>query len=655
MNSQLTEKIKALHGPIGVIGASGFLGSNVFRALFEFREDVVGTVFSGDSWRLEGIPSQSLIHLNLTDPISVHAFTARFEPRTIFDCSSYGAYSFENDWERIHYTNFFSLVRIMEMFRKRDLVAYIHAGSSSEYGSNARGPSEDSPLLPNSHYAVSKAAASMALTYFGKTMGLPVANLRLYSLYGPYEDSSRLIPTLCKKSLQAEMPLFAGRKVSRDFLHVKDAVAAFVDAALAMGPSLKGESFNIGTGRRTSLEELAQLARRLFSLPQEPEFDPKVGHAWDVEEWFANPSKAFASFGWKPRIHLEEGLVATRDWWREFLQNREFSRLTKKQATPRSKNSISAVIACYRDAPAIPLMYDRLVRVFFELGLDYEIIFVNDNSPDDSEEQIRKISSQDPRVLGITHSRNFGSQAAFRSGMEISSKEACVLLDGDLQDPPELIPQLVAEWRTGADVVCGRRVRREMPMMLEWCYRAFYWIFSSISEVPILKDSGDFSLIDQKVVHWMLQCRERDAFLRGIRAYVGFRQVSVDYVRPERLFGRSTNSWIKNIGWAKKGIFAFSRTPLHFLTTFGLVACLATTVVATASVGIRIFYPTDTPKGITFLALLQMFFGSFIILGIGLLGEYIGKILEETKGRPSFIRKNFIRQGQIQTANPNRR
>lgn len=655
MTPELTEKIKALQGPIAVIGASGFLGANVFRALFKIREDVVGTVFSGDSWRLEGIPAQSLVHLNLTDPLSVHAFTARFGPRIVFDCSSYGAYSFENDWERIHATNFSSFVRIMEIFQKRDLVAYIHAGSSSEYGSNAQGPSENSPLLPNSHYAVSKAAASMALTYFGKTMGLPVANLRLYSLYGPYEDSSRLIPTLCKKSLQGEMPFFAARKVSRDFLHVKDAVRAFVDAAFVMGPALHGESFNIGTGRKTSLEELAQMARRLFALSQEAEFDSKVGHAWDVEEWFANPRKASELLGWKPRILLEEGLVATQAWWKEFLRNRDFSRLTKKQARLQAKNSISAVIACYRDAPAIPLMYDRLVKVFSGLGLDYEIIFVNDNSPDDSEEQIRKISSRDPRVLGITHSRNFGSQAAFRSGMEISSKEACVLLDGDLQDPPELIPQLVAEWRGGADVVCGKRVKREMPIMLEWCYHAFYWIFSLISEVPILKDAGDFSLIDQKVVHWMLQCRERDAFLRGIRAYVGFRQVSVDYVRPERVFGQSTNNWIKNIGWAKKGIFAFSRTPLHLLTAFGLVACLATVVMAIASVGIRIFYPTDTPKGITFLALLQMFFGSFIILGIGLLGEYIGKILEETKGRPSFIRKNIIRQGQIQTANPSRK
>lgn len=655
MSLPLAEKIKALQGPIAVIGASGFLGANVFRALLDCREDVIGTVFSGDSWRLEGIPAQALTHLNLADPVSLHAFVARYAPRSIFDCSSYGAYSFEKDWERIYATNFNNFVRIMEVLRNKELVAYIHAGSSSEYGSNAGGPPEDSPLFPNSHYAVSKAAASTAITFFGKTFGLPVVNLRLYSIYGPYEDSSRLIPALCRKSLEGELPPLASRRISRDFLHVQDAVTAFVDAALAMGPSVRGESFNIGTGRRTSLEELAQTARRLFSLSPEPQFDPGVGRAWDVEDWFANPKKAAELLGWQSQIGLEEGLTATRDWWKGFLRNREFTRLTKKLAAPQSKNSVSAVVACYRDGAAIPLMYDRLVKVFSSLGLDYEIIFVNDNSPDESEEIIRKISSRDPRVVGITHSRNFGSQAAFRSGMEIATKEACVLLDGDLQDPPELIEKFVDAWRRGAEVVCGRRIHREMPLMLEWCYRAFYWIFSSISEVPILRDAGDFSLMDQKVVHWMLQCRERDAFLRGIRAYVGFQQATVDYVRPERMFGKSTNSWIKNIGWAKKGIFAFSRTPLHLLTAFGLVACVATILLAAASVGIRILYPTDTPKGITFLALLQMFFGSFIILGIGLLGEYIGKILEETKGRPSFIRKSIIRQGQVQTANPHRR
>jgi dolichol-phosphate mannosyltransferase len=489
MRPELVSKIKGLKGPVAVIGASGFLGANVFRSLIQVREDAIGTTYSGDSWRLEGIPTQNTTHLNLLDPISLNAFLARCEPATIFDCSSFGAYSFEKDWERIHATNYSTLIRILETLSKREFAAYIHSGSSSEYGANATGPEESSLLLPNSHYAVSKAAASMAVNYFGKTVGMPVANLRLYSIYGPYEDSSRLIPVLCEKSLRGELPPFASEKISRDFIHVDDVVEAFVDTASRMGDGICGESFNIGTGRKTSLETLALTARKIFDISKEPEFDPAVGRAWDVEDWFANPTKASNLLGWNSRIGLEQGLASTREWWRDFLKNREFSRLTKKSQNIKTKNSISAIIACYKDGQAIPIMYQRLVSVFSELGMDFEIIFVNDNSPDDSEEVIRQISSKDPRVIGISHSRNFGSQAAFRSGMEIASKEACVLLDGDLQDPPELIFEFTKEWRAGADVVYGRRVRREMPVWLDSCYKAFYWIFSASFRFPKMPET----------------------------------------------------------------------------------------------------------------------------------------------------------------------
>lgn len=234
--------------------------------------------------------------------------------------------------------------------------------------------------------------------------------------------------------------------------------------------------------------------------------------------------------------------------------------------------------------------------------------------------------------------------------MELASKEACVLLDGDLQDPPELIEDFVEKWKQGFDVVYGRRIKRDMPRSLELFYKAFYKLFSLLSEVPMPRDAGDFSLLDRTVVHWILECRERDLFLRGLRAYVGFNQVGVDYVRPERMFGRSTNNWVKNIGWAKKAIFSYTRVPLHMLTTIGGIACIATLLLAVASITIRFVSPESVPKGITFLSLLVMFFGSLAIFGIGMLGEYIGKILEETKGRPQFIRRKIISRGEIKPA-----
>ena len=172
----------------------------------------------------------------------------------------------------------------------------------------------------------------------------------------------------------------------------------------------------------------------------------------------------------------------------------------------------SDLIACYKDNQAIPIMYERLKATFTKLNIDFEIIFVNDCSPDDTEEVIRAISRNDRRVLGISHSRNFGSQSAFKSGMEIASKNACVLLDGDLQDPPELIEQFVQRWRDGYDVIYGRRVKREASLFMQFAYKAFYRVFDYFSYVPIPHDAGDFSLMDKRVVEAILRFPERDLF-----------------------------------------------------------------------------------------------------------------------------------------------
>jgi dolichol-phosphate mannosyltransferase len=646
----LSSLVRQLPGPILVIGASGFIGANLLRALLEERGDVTGTFFSGVSWRLRGIPATQIRFCNLHDPVSVRAVLAAVEPRVIFDCSSFGAYSFERDADRIHSTNYNCFLRLLEEAARLSLHAYVHAGSSSEYGLNADAPAEDAPLLPNSHYAVSKCAANAAIRYFGTCRNVPVVNLRLYSVYGPYEDSSRLMPVLCEHASRGVLPPFARPETSRDFIHTDDVAAAFVQAALRMKPEIAGESFNIGTGVQTSLAELASLAQESFGLDADPQFLPAEGRAWDVDLWRADIAKARHLLDWAPAIPLREGLQRTFDWWKNTLAGERFETLTKKTEARPAKTSISAVIACYRDAEAIPVMYERLKTVFQRLGLDYEIIFVNDGSPDDSEARILAISARDPGVIGITHSRNFGSQAAFRSGMELCSKEACVLLDGDLQDPPELIERFVEKWRAGADVVYGRRVRREMSSGLEWCYRAFYRLFDAMSDIPMPRNAGDFSLLDRSVVHWLLRCAERDSFLRGLRSYVGFTQAGVDYVRPERLFGKSTNNWIKNIGWAKKAIFSFSRLPLHLLTAFGGITFAGSVLFALMTFFMRIVFPESAPRGVTTLLLVSLFFGSATILGLGILGEYVGKILEETKARPPFIRKHIIAQGVISAA-----
>ena len=246
-------------------------------------------------------------------------------------------------------------------------------------------------------------------------------------------------------------------------------------------------------------------------------------------------------------------------------------------------------------------------------------------------------------MFAIEHSRNFGSQNAFVSGMELATGDAVILLDGDLQDPPELIAEFYAKWRAGIDVVYGRRSQREGSALLALCCRVFYRLFRSLAEVAIPLDAGDFALLDRKVVNELLALPETDQFLRGLRAWVGFTQAGVDYLRPERAFGRSTHGRLKNVWWAKKGIFSFSFLPIEVIG-YTAAALLVPSFLAVLYLIVDAVRRPAIPHGMPLIVALVAFFGSLNLLALAVLGEYVIKIVEETKRRPKFIRK-AIRHG----------
>lgn len=647
----LAKKARQLQGPILILGGSGFVGANLLRTLLKVREDAYGTTRDGEAaaWRLEGLPQRNVVAADLLVDANLDLLLDTVKPRTIFNCAAYGAYSFETDSQLIYQTNFNLTAKLLSRLGSRGVASYIHAGTSSEYGDNSAGPAEDAPPAPNSDYAVSKAACAHLLHYYGKKKALPCANLRLYSIYGPMEDASRLIPALVRSGGDGKYPDFVDPDISRDFIYVTDACEAFFDAALNLRPENYGESFNIGSGRKTTIREAAAIAGEVFHIAGAPEFRSKPNRHWDVGDWFANAKKAEERLGWRARTGLEEGLRLTAEWYRGLADPQRYRRVSKEFGLDKTY-SVTAVVACYKDNLAIPIMYERLRKTFEKIGVDYEIVFVNDNSPDDSEEVIRGLSRKDRRVVGISHSRNFGSQSCFKSGMELASKRACVLLDGDLQDPPELIEEFVAKWREGYEVVYGRREKREATLFMQLAAKLFYRLFDYFSYVPIPHDAGDFSLLDRRAVQWMLKCPERDLFLRGIRAFVGFRQTGVDYCRPKRAFGVSTNDLAKNIDWAKKGILSFSNTPLNMLSFFGVALVLFSVFLAAVQIAGRLLFPELAPKGITTVLLCILFFGSINLLGIAVLGEYIAKIFEEVKRRPHFIRRSIIKDGHVRFA-----
>jgi len=285
-----------------------------------------------------------------------------------------------------------------------------------------------------------------------------------------------------------------------------------------------------------------------------------------------------------------------------------------------------------------------MTKVFTDLKVDYEIIWVNDCSPDNASKVLKELSIKDPHVIVIEHTRNFGSQSAFLSGMEISTGDSVVLMDSDGQDEPELIPQFYAKWREGYEVVYGQRVDRDASAFMKPFYKLFYRIFRATSYIPMPLDAGDFSLIDRKVVNELLKLPETDQFLRGLRAWVGFKQIGVPYHRPERLFGKSTNNLRRNIEWAKKGIFSFSYVPLELLTYMGVFLTFIAFCGIIWQITYKIMNPTAAP-GFASVIVLILFFGGLNLFAISIIGEYIAKIFEETKKRPKYIRRFIMKDG----------
>ena len=637
---KIQEEVLKLQGPIVIFGAGGFIGANLFRQIAQYRQDVFAVTSKPFiPWRLDDCDHKKILHCNITKKSDIEQLFEEHQFKTIFTLAAYGAYSKQDDVDLIHETNYIGLLNLLELSSKFSIKAFIHAGSSSEYGLNCAAPNEDAPLQPNSHYAVTKAAAAQMIKFYGTIKEMPVLNLRYYSIYGPFEEPDRLIPQLIDKGMKGTYPPLVQPDISRDFVYIDDTVYATLLSANSDFQKTRGRSINIASGAKTTIREIATTIKNVFNLSNEPEWGDFPNRKWDLKDWYGNATLANQLLGWQNETSLKDGLSATYLWQKDYAK----PLYEKKIVQDKIRHKLSAVIACYRDAEAVPYMYERLTNTFRKIGVDYEIIFVNDASPDNASEVLQRIVNKDEHVIAIEHSRNFGSQAAFLSGMEISTGDGVILLDGDLQDPPELIEQFYAKYQEGYDVIYGRRVAREGNQSLALFYKLFYRVFRSVSYVPIPLDAGDFSLMDRKVVEELVKMPETDQFMRGLRAWVGFKQIGVDYVRPERMFGVTTNNWRKNIGWARKAIFSFSYVPLELLTYVG-AALTAISFLAIIIQIVAYFVNSNIPHGITSIIVLILFFGGLNMMAVAVIGEYQAKIIEEVKRRPKFIRKRIFRR-----------
>lgn len=305
------------------------------------------------------------------------------------------------------------------------------------------------------------------------------------------------------------------------------------------------------------------------------------------------------------------------------------------------KKKISIVIPCYNEENNIRKLYQRLKEAILKADCDYEIIFADNKSADNSRKILRELAADDFKVIALFFSRNFGhSQYGFTAGTEHATGDAVVWIDADLQDPPEIVYDFIKKWKEGYDVVYGTRKKRKGGLFFRFCYKLFYIIFRRLSYIDVPLDAGDFSLLDRKVADIINAMPERDRYMRGLRAWAGFKSIGIPYIRDERLNGVSSNNIIKNIKWAKKAIFSFSFVPLEFIFYFSFSFFVLTILASFAYLVIYIFY--SAPPGFMTLLLAIFFLGSFQLLVLSIIAEYIGRIFEEVKGRPKYLIEEII-------------
>jgi len=309
---------------------------------------------------------------------------------------------------------------------------------------------------------------------------------------------------------------------------------------------------------------------------------------------------------------------------------------------------LSVVIPTYKSADNIGSLAKRLENTLSGMPYDYEVIFINDNSPDKTDDLLKDICLRNSRIKAVSFSRNFGQQIATSAGLRFASGDAVIIMDDDLQDPPEFLPSLVKKWEEGYDVVYAIRKNRKEGILKRLGYRLFYKLIANLSYVPIPQNSGDFGLIDRKIVEILNSMPERTRFVRGLRAWVGFKQTGIECDRAARFKGRPSYNLFKMLTLSMNGIFAFSDMPLQISSALGFFVSIIAFIGMAVTLFQRIvtfFFPDSLLAvwpGFSTIVLAILFLGGVQLISIGILGEYIARIYNEVKQRPLFLVKETI-------------
>jgi glycosyltransferase involved in cell wall biosynthesis len=296
----------------------------------------------------------------------------------------------------------------------------------------------------------------------------------------------------------------------------------------------------------------------------------------------------------------------------------------------------SLLVPVYNEAPNLLPLYQRLRPIMDSLDGETELVLVNDGSQDESLDLMRALHQKDRRVCYVSLARNFGHQIAVSAGLQFVRGQAVVILDADLQDPPELIPDMIALWKQDYQVVYGQRIKRQENWLKRLCAYGFYRVLGYLASVEMPRDAGDFCLLDRRVVDVLNAMPERNRYVRGLRAWVGFRQTPIFYHRPPRYAGQPKYTLTKSLSLAVNALVSFSWVPLRLATYLGFLAGLMALTMSILVIYWRFFAPHSPLTGYALIILTVLFLSAAQLMAIGILGEYIGRIYEEVKARPLF-------------------
>jgi glycosyltransferase involved in cell wall biosynthesis len=348
----------------------------------------------------------------------------------------------------------------------------------------------------------------------------------------------------------------------------------------------------------------------------------------------ANRNRCVASANARPKAEVPRAVV---------FDVGEDTRLARRVPDAHSAPILSIVVPVFNEGDGIAEFHRRLIAVLDQLGAPTEVIYVNDGSADGSLGSMHDLRSRDSRIAIVNLSRNFGKEIAITAGLDHACGAAAIVIDADLQDPPEVIPLLVEEWAEGYDMVCARRRERRGET---WTKRAtarlFYRLMSNIGETPIPQDTGDFRLLSRRCLDALAGCRERRRFMKGLFAWVGFQHTEVLYDRDPRFAGQTKWNYWRLWNFAIEGITSFTITPLKLATYFGVSTAVASMLYAAFIVARTLVFGREVP-GYASLMVVILFLSGVQLIAMGVVGEYVGRIFVESKGRPLYLLDAYLK------------